>query len=841
MTTFISRDYNAATSGYLNIPWGVSWAAANTGRSHVGFMYELTIFLNKILGYSIVGQTSWDINNTNIKSLVITAATNATPIQITTASAHGLIDGYVVSITGGTGNIGINGTWKVSVVNSTQVTLYGSAGTGTYTASSATMTTGFQYASGMVADGYGAGINFGAGFFFEVSIPIAKRTVVAGDIGRMLVLKSTAFPTKNAGLFKITAINAGSNRYVIDYRSTENPPVEAANSIDWWLYEIETVASGYLSKFAGSTGSSGFSIISSTNTSPIVVTTDTNFPHTWVTGQKISISGHTGPSTTIAAGSNGASLPQTTINTASIIVASTTIAAGSNGQSLPQTVINVASTAGFSPVGNIFITTSAGQQIVKYTGISGTTFTGCTGGTGTMSTGGSVLYTTFPASGTIFVTTSAGIQTVTYTEIAGTSFIGCSGGTGTMSTGAAVTMTSAANGIWTITQIAGTTSSPSQFSLNGSISTGIGITSGTAVLAGYPGSIFSGAAAAHSRIILQSPHTSGWQVRLAAEPTLNNLPCISVTTGFAGNSSGDFLASNLITNIAEYLDVNPSVSSTYVNTVVGGGNTTIASRMSMVGDGYGQFVCVYTRASGANNGFLIFGIPDSEPTLTSNIARLFCYGGAPTGDFGTIRLRTGATTNVGNSNANGVPELCALTSWGNLDGTSATNPMLSGNAGDSPFTGTTEILPIEIWGGVTADIALSTSVTLPFSYNTRFMGIAPALRNGRNNFGDFTISTDEVTARTITAATNASPIQITTSAANALTTGQTVTISGVTGNTAANGTWVITVINTTNFTLTGSAGNGAYVSGGTVNGCARWLHLQNGIYLQWNGASGLTP
>jgi hypothetical protein len=697
MTTFISRDYSPATTGYTSQPFGGSWGAAETSRVHVNVIYQLSLFLNKILGYSIVGQTNWDINNTNIKSLAITLATNTIPIQVTTGSAHGLIDGYVVSIAGGTGNIGVNGTWKVNVINSTQFTLSGSYGTGTYTASSATMTTGFQYASGMVVDGYGAGINFGAGFFFEVSIPITKRAVVASDIGRILVLKSTAFPTKNAGLFKISGINTagGVNRYIIDYRSTENPPIEAANSIDWWLYETEAhltnaSVSGYLSRFIAGDGNPGFAISSSTNATPIVITTNTNFPHTWMTGQKITITGHA-------------------INTN-------------------------------------------------------------------------------------------------------------------------------ANGTWTITQINAT-----QFSLNGSVGNGIGAGTGTAAHVGYPGSVSGGSADPHSRVILQSPHSSAWQVRLAAEPGGGNLPRISITVGYGGNSSGDFPASALITNVAQYLDINPIVTTSYINTIVGAGHSTISSRMSMVGDGYGQFVCVYTRASGANNGFLTFGIPDNEPVLTSNTARLFCYGAAPTTDFGTIRLRTGATTNVGNSNANGVPELCALTSWANLDGTSATNPMLSSNAGDSPFTNTTEILPIEIWGGVTADIALSTSVTLPFSYNTRFMGIAPALRNGRNNFGDFTISTDEVTARTVTAATNASPIQITTSAANALTTGQTVTISGVTGNTAANGTWVITAINTTNFTLTGSAGNGAYVSGGTVNGCARWLHLQNGIYLQWNGASGLTP
>lgn len=71
---------------------------------------------------------------------------------------------------------------------------------------------------------------------------------------------------------------------------------------------------------------------------------------------------------------------------------STTIAAGSNGQSLPQGTINVASAAAFPASGTISVATSATSlQYVTYTGKTGTSFTGCTGGTGTMSTGGAVV------------------------------------------------------------------------------------------------------------------------------------------------------------------------------------------------------------------------------------------------------------------------------------------------------------------------------------------------------------------------------------------------------------------------------------------------------------------
>lgn len=66
----------------------------------------------------------------------------------------------------------------------------------------------------------------------------------------------------------------------------------------------------------------------------------------------------------------------------------------------------------------------------------------------------------------------------------------------------------------------------------------------------------------------------------------------------------------------------------------------------------------------------------------------------------------------------------------------------------------------------------------------------------------------------ITAATNASPIVI-TSAGHNLSSGALVTISGVLGNTAANGTFTVTVVDGNTFSLNGSTGNGTWTSGGT--------------------------
>lgn len=84
----------------------------------------------------------------------------------------------------------------------------------------------------------------------------------------------------------------------------------------------------------------------------------------------------------------------------------------------------------------------------------------------------------------------------------------------------------------------------------------------------------------------------------------------------------------------------------------------------------------------------------------------------------------------------------------------------------------------------------------------------------------------------ITGATNASPIRITVASTQAnWYTGRKVLVSGVGGNTAANGWQYIQRISGTQFDLIGTTGNGAYTSGGTclpVND-AQGLPIEGGM------------
>lgn len=70
----------------------------------------------------------------------------------------------------------------------------------------------------------------------------------------------------------------------------------------------------------------------------------------------------------------------------------------------------------------------------------------------------------------------------------------------------------------------------------------------------------------------------------------------------------------------------------------------------------------------------------------------------------------------------------------------------------------------------------------------------------------------------VTAATNASPIAITTASPHGLSSGNTATLAAILGNTAANGTWTISVTGASTFTLNGSTGNAVYTGGGYVEG-----------------------
>lgn len=605
-----------------------------------------------------------------------------------------------------------------------------------------------------------------SGANIEVIIPIGVKAVQTADVGRIICLKSSLYPTRNSGLFVITALDQGT---------------------------LTAVA-------AGSNGQA--------------------FPGT---GNQISVTSTTG-------------FPASGTLFIGAITTTTTVVAMTGTYTL-----TVASTTGFATGGGtLSVLSTNGLQTVTYTAVSGATFTGCTGGSGSTFNGGTV-------------TTSTGFQTVTYTGGGGggTTFTGTSGGTGTLITGQQVfnknnyIIDYRANGDPVMVEAADTVgwylydkdiNCPTQGANNG----------GT----GYRGSGTS----TTPRIILQSPHASGWQVRLCNETNTDTLSNFNVdqTTwapGFGGNTAGDFPTGGKHLHGAMFWDS----STAGYNTCTGQGDnagTGPQHRCTMVGDDGGQaLVFMGRRPSNATTPeafFITFGIPDNEPQPTpiDQTERLYALGNGAANNVGNGRMSQGAlsvgsyvnTNRIQGASFHGVPISCSPSLWTYLNPVGQTgSPIYDAQAGDSPFTSATELTSIDLVVGVVHTWNdVDNTVRLP--YYPRVIGNLPFARAGRTNFGDFTTTTDANNwAVSTTSGNGVSPIQITTTTTNTLVSGQTVAINGVTGNTAANGTFVITVINNTNFTLNGTTGNGTFGGGGTVYRGAAFQHLRFGTYIPWNG------
>ena len=98
----------------------------------------------------------------------------------------------------------------------------------------------------------------------------------------------------------------------------------------------------------------------------------------------------------------------------------------------------------------------------------------------------------------------------------------------------------------------------------------------------------------------------------------------------------------------------------------------------------------------------------------------------------------------------------------------------------------------------------------------------PSLPGGANlvlGQPDFVTTTSNTSNASypVTNASNASPIVVSVTSTAGLVVGGIVSVSGVNGNTAANGTWQIASLAPTSLTLSGSAGNGNYTGGGSVS------------------------
>jgi len=145
-------------------------------------------------------------------------------------------------------------------------------------------------------------------------------------------------------------------------------------------------------------------------------------------------------------------------------------------------------------------------------------------------------------------------------------------------------------------------------------------------------------------------------------------------------------------------------------------------------------------------------------------------------------------------------------------------------------SGTLSIAGTEVFPVPTAQIA-DKSVTLQKLYHPS----APAVLLGSNSNPALTITG---------AANNGSGlIRLTVADTSTFATSQKKTVSDVLGTTEANGTWTITVVDSTHIDLQGSAFANAYVSGGTIGGAVEEITVGTGLSLTGSTLSAplLTP
>jgi hypothetical protein len=636
----------------------------------------------------------------------------------------------------------------------------------TYTAKTATTFTGCTGGTGTIRTGNGVANNATTLPQATLTVPSTANFPTSGNIfvftstGRQLVTytgtTATTFTGCTGGTGVIgfapivftnnTTIAAGSNG------------VTFANTTITSGSNGATLPQGTIN-VVSTTGFPGSGTLSMVSTAGVQVITYTG------TSGGNQFTGCTGGTGTLSTGN--AVFSPTVINVASTTTATTTVAVASNNVSLPTGTINVGTTAGFATVGSIYVTTSTGKQLVSYTGTTGTTFTGCTGGTGLMSTSNAVVAGFNPNGGAIYVATGAGVQPVTYTATTGTSFTGClSVGTGTMSTGGVVYYSQSL-------PPAEPTDSMNWYLYEKDASVPIqGASNGNSAIQ-YRGNGTS----TTPRVILQSPHAVGWQVRVCHEttndsgvgtsPVSSECALITFAPGFSGDASGDFPVGGPVLHAPLYYNSNS-------NNLQGGalgfgdnvniptGTADITYRITMVGDDDGYGITIFGRrpgnASSPRSYNLSFGLPATEvlPPPPNNEARLFVIGSGSSTNSGNnlndvswypgniVGLASQGITIRSAYQSLGVPVSINVSLITYVQGVGQTgSPIFDGSAAESPWLGGSELMPVDVISGIVQTWNGSAVANFGFpNLEGRFLGTIPHIREGRANFAEYATTTD---------------------------------------------------------------------------------------------------
>ncbi len=119
MTTFYV-DFEGGNDGNAGTSFATRWKTITNGATAARIAPGDEIRVMASPDPTSIGSATWT-GSSRPEAVSIASSTNASPIVITTATAHGFTTGQVVSVAGHTVNTSANGIWKVgTVISSTQ-------------------------------------------------------------------------------------------------------------------------------------------------------------------------------------------------------------------------------------------------------------------------------------------------------------------------------------------------------------------------------------------------------------------------------------------------------------------------------------------------------------------------------------------------------------------------------------------------------------------------------------------------------------------------------------------------------------------------------------------------
>lgn len=275
-----------------------------------------------------------------------------------------------------------------------------------------------------------------------------------------------------------------------------------------------------------------------------------------------------------------------------------------------------------------------------------------------------------------------------------------------------------------------------------------------------------------SRIILQSPHASAWQVRICAEVPVdvndvnvgeNHLgAACTFAPGFGGNSAGDFAVGGQHLHAPLFFNIGPAPSDTTrtVATVPGlaSTQTQVPGRYYMWGDDATGTCFIVGRQHGSTEAeaIIVFGFPEDEqqPTPTLTIQRLFSYGSTfKSGQSTAIKIKPGTYNGSGEQQIGAAfglglqPITCIASSWAFLSSQASNSGIMNDAvASDGVYLGATELWGWDLYAGTydnANNVSTSTGGGSVISLEPRRMGRLPYARRGRENFNKFSTSVDQ--------------------------------------------------------------------------------------------------